>query len=62
MWFMSSSLEEMKVRDAFVRGWSNERELGLGLAEMGEAKDNVCRAGLLCKWAATLVWPRDGGG
>jgi hypothetical protein len=44
---------------AAARGWSKERELGLGLAEMGEAGDNVCGATLLCQWAAILVWPRD---
>jgi hypothetical protein len=43
-------------------GWSKGREPSLGLAEMGEAGDNVCGAGLLCQWAAALVWPRDGGG
>ncbi|KAJ6945107.1 hypothetical protein NC651_000213 [Populus alba x Populus x berolinensis] len=42
----------MRVRDAVVGGWSKERELGLGLAEMEEAKDDVFRVGLLCQWAA----------
>jgi hypothetical protein len=36
--------------------------MGLGLAGMREAGDDVCGAGLLCQWAAALVWPRDGGG
>jgi hypothetical protein len=44
-----------------ARGWLKKRELGLGLAEMGEAGDGVCGAGLLCQWAATLVWPIDEG-
>jgi len=52
----------MRVREAAVGGWSKEREMGLGLAEMGEAGDDVCRASLLCQWAAALVWPRDIGG
>jgi len=47
---------------AVARGWSKERELGLGLAEMGEAGDNICGDGLLCQWAATLVWPIDESG
>jgi hypothetical protein len=46
---------------AAARGWSKERELGLSLAEMREAGEDVCGAILLCQWAATLVWPRDGG-
>jgi hypothetical protein len=52
----------MLLCSAAAGSWSNERELGLGLAEIGEAGDNICGAGLLCQWAAALVWPRDGGG
>jgi hypothetical protein len=44
---------------AAARGWSKEKELGLSLAEMGEAGDNVCGVALLCQWAAILVSPRD---
>jgi hypothetical protein len=47
---------------AAAGGWLKKRELGLGLAEMGKAGDDVCGAGLLCQWATALVWPRDGGG
>ena len=52
----------MLLCSAAAGSWSNERELGLGLAEIGEAGDDICGAGLLCQWAAALVWPRDGGG
>jgi hypothetical protein len=27
-----------------------------------EEERSRCGAGLLCQWAAALVWPRDGGG
>ena len=50
------------MRGSIVGGWSKRRELGLGLVEMGEARDEVCGAGLLCQWAVALIWPRDEGG
>ena len=52
----------MLLCSAAAGGWSKERELGLGLAEIGEVGDDVCGAGLLCQWATALVWPRDRGG